>query len=245
VPTPGKLLFAGFEIEVDNGGESNENVRKALLDGTIEELYCKHDGSLTRGFEVVSHPGTWQYWKEFDFHTWSTALKKLNYRSYNTSTCGMHVHISRASLTTLDIYKLLRFLRDNSDLVQYVSRRQAGKLEQWARIDKDSVEHLALKVKQSPEHRPSSRYMALNLENARTVEFRIFRGTLDVAAIKRNLALCFALVHFVKWAGFRQLTKAHFRVWLKVEGRYIIGEPEGKALLSWITGTGESPDIEM
>lgn len=53
--------FFGVELEIDYGGESDSSAR-AILDvangNGLEYLYCKHDGSLDDGFELVSHPMT-------------------------------------------------------------------------------------------------------------------------------------------------------------------------------------------
>ena len=44
----------GIELEVDNGGEYNENADKILCIGNRngDHIYCKHDGSLDAGFEI-------------------------------------------------------------------------------------------------------------------------------------------------------------------------------------------------
>ena len=58
--------FLGVELEVDNtsGDYDNKLIYKAaeqLLDNYCEQLYLKRDGSLTRGFEIVTHPCTLDY----------------------------------------------------------------------------------------------------------------------------------------------------------------------------------------
>lgn len=55
----GKRYF-GVELEVDEGGESDSNAERVLdIANTGNELiYCKHDGSLNDGFEIVTHPMT-------------------------------------------------------------------------------------------------------------------------------------------------------------------------------------------
>lgn len=51
--------FFGVELEVDKAGESDRNAWELLsiANGEGEKrLYCKHDGSLNDGFELVSPP---------------------------------------------------------------------------------------------------------------------------------------------------------------------------------------------
>ena len=59
----GKRYF-GVELEVDEGGESDSNAERVLdiANSGRELIYCKHDGSLNDGFEIVTHPMT------LDFH---------------------------------------------------------------------------------------------------------------------------------------------------------------------------------
>ena len=91
----GKRYF-GVELEVDEGGES-ERVLDIANSGR-ELIYCKHDGSLNDGFEIVTHPMT------LDFHEnnmpWAEIMeeaKKMGYLSHQADTCGLHVHVNRTT----------------------------------------------------------------------------------------------------------------------------------------------------
>ena len=54
----------GVELEIDGAGELDSKASQ-ILDvanrGGLELLYCKHDGSLDDGFELVSHPMSLEY----------------------------------------------------------------------------------------------------------------------------------------------------------------------------------------
>ena len=60
----GKRYF-GVELEIDKGGEDKDNAKEILDVGNAESeydrIYCKHDGSLVDGFEIVTHPMTLEY----------------------------------------------------------------------------------------------------------------------------------------------------------------------------------------
>ena len=62
----GGPLYMGVELEIDEGGESDSNARKILEVANAQEelVYIKHDGSLSDGMEVVSHPMTLAYHME-------------------------------------------------------------------------------------------------------------------------------------------------------------------------------------
>ncbi len=55
-------LFMG-ELEIDKGGEDEDNANELikLANLSLERIYCKHDGSIQDGFEIVSHPMTLEY----------------------------------------------------------------------------------------------------------------------------------------------------------------------------------------
>lgn len=95
----GKRYF-GVELEVDEGGESDSNAERVLdiANSGRELIYCKHDGSLNDGFEIVTHPMT------LDFHEnnmpWAEIMeeaKKMGYLSHQADTCGLHVHVNRTT----------------------------------------------------------------------------------------------------------------------------------------------------
>lgn len=55
----GTPLYMGVELEVDKG-ENPEKLAEELQ-VNVPEIYCKHDGSLDDGVEIVSHPCTLAY----------------------------------------------------------------------------------------------------------------------------------------------------------------------------------------
>ena len=194
-------LFMGVELEIDKGGESGTYAARlcgiANRDGT--HVYCKHDGSLDDGFEIVSHPMTLEYHRNrMNWRAIMDEAVSLGYRSHQTRTCGLHVHVSRAAFgKTYDeqeecISRVVFFVENHwNDLVRF-SRRHTEQLNRWSsrygigRDTKDTYQ----KVK---EGNPG-RYVAVNLENDETVEFRLFRGTLRyetfLAALELVHELC-------------------------------------------------------
>ena len=110
-------LFMGVELEIDNGGDDSDNADTLLMiaNRTGEHVYCKHDGSLSDGFEIVSHPMTLEY------HTnemnWLDIFENavlMEYRSHQTDTCGLHIHVNRSAFGAtieqqyLELYILLK-----------------------------------------------------------------------------------------------------------------------------------------
>ncbi len=64
----------------------------------VEHIYCKHDGSLEDGFEIVTHPMSLEYHEKH--MPWAAVLQEavsMGYRSHQAGTCGLHIHVSRSA----------------------------------------------------------------------------------------------------------------------------------------------------
>lgn len=178
-------LYFGVELEVDRGEKSDKSISEILdiANNDNEHVYLKSDGSLTNGFEIVTHPMTYEY--HLEDMSWKEILNKLvslGYRSHEISTCGYHIHVSRKRLgTTVEeqeesIANLVSFVENNWSKIVRFSRRTEMALNKWAaRCVNTGNRDITLKYVKDGDTR---RYTCINLLNPNTVEFRIFRGTL-------------------------------------------------------------------
>lgn len=197
---PRAAIKYGVELEVEAPRGDRLELAEAVIDALGDDFaVLKEDGSLDSGFEIVSAPATAEIHHErweglFTWHAKRSAL-----RSYDTSTCGMHVHISREGLTQLQIGRMLVFLHnpDNAEFVQKIAQRDPS---QWASCR-------AKKKYADAKCRDGDRYVALNLRPRHTVELRIFKGTLKRESFYKNLEFAAALVAFTAPAE-RSLTDA-------------------------------------
>lgn len=176
--------YLGVELEVDRGGEDNYNAEQVLDVIGNEYAYCKHDGSLDDGFEVVSHPATLDFhMREIDWEGALQELKDLDYVSHDAGTCGIHVHLNREGFgdteeeQDLGIAKVLYFFERHWSKIVKFSRRTYSQLDRWAAryLDDDPTrpEDVLDYAKDD-----MSRYRCVNLCNYSTVELRVFRGSL-------------------------------------------------------------------
>ena len=77
--------YFGVELEIDGAGEYDSNADKILAIGNHDEprVYCKHDGSLDEGFEIVSHPATLDsHMHSFPWEQMMDAAVAMGYRSH-------------------------------------------------------------------------------------------------------------------------------------------------------------------
>ena len=189
--------YFGVELELDHGGEDSGNacaiMGRANLDREL--IYCKHDGSLDSGFEIVTHPMT------LDFHQtampWLDVLDEavgLGYRSHQARTCGLHIHVNRTAFgdteiqQELAIARVLYLVEKFWDELLKFSRRTQSQLDRWA-ARYGYKEHPMQILDRAKERYGRGRYFAVNLLNRNTIEFRLFRGTLKYNTLIATLQL--------------------------------------------------------
>ncbi len=176
-------LFMGVELEIDKGGEDADNAQE-LTDCAEGRIYCKHDGSIDEGFELVSHPMTLDYHKnEMNWQEIFDKAINMGYRSHQTSTCGLHIHCSRAAFGVGEdaqdatVGRVVYFVEKHwNELVRF-SRRKQENLNRWA-AKYATISNTTQETYKKAKDKRMGRYVAVNLENSSTVEFRLFRGTL-------------------------------------------------------------------
>jgi len=167
-------------------------VAQNLIDNFDEDedvFYCKHDGSLHDGFEIVSHPMTLRAHKTMAYSDMLAELKKAGCKSHSTTTCGLHVHVSRSFFTQSEMVKLGLFVYFNKSRLETFARRTESSYAKFKPLNRSNY-------LESAESR--NRYEAINFENARTIEFRLFKGTLKFETFMATLEFCDAVSRFVK-----------------------------------------------
>ena len=189
--------FFGVELEIDGAGESNYNARRLLkiANGEEERIYCKHDGSLDDGFEIVTHPMSLDY--QVHHMPWERICEEassMGYTSHQAGTCGLHVHVSRLAFgaTELEqdaaIARVLYFFEKHWEELLKFSRRTRRQLEQWAsRYGYKEQPREILEHAKKGYH--GGRYTCVNLQPDSTIEFRMFRGTLKHNTLIATLQL--------------------------------------------------------
>ena len=190
-------LFYGVELEIDKGGEENSNAQRLLdiANSRDERIYCKHDGSINDGFEIVSHPMSLDY--HINNMNWLDVFEKatqMDYRSHNTSTCGLHIHCSRSAFgkdydkQEQAIGRVVFFVEKHwNELVKF-SRRTPENLNHWA-AKYATISNTTEETYKKAKDKRMGRYVAVNLENYNTIEFRLFRGTLRYKTFLATLQL--------------------------------------------------------
>ena len=196
-------LFMGVELEIDKGGEDNENAEALLniANRHKEHIYCKHDGSIDNGFEMVSHPMSLEYHtNEMNWLDVFNNAVTMDYRSHQTSTCGLHVHVNRSAFgKSVDeqedvISRIVYFVENHWNELLKFSRRTEETINRWA--SRYGISTTAKDTYKNAKDKHMGRYVAVNLENYSTVEFRLFRGTLCYKTFIATLQLIYEICRF-------------------------------------------------
>ena len=209
-------LYLGWELEVERkNSDYSPAVAAAFVRWTAKQSgevvrNIERDGSLSNGFEIISQPATLAYhMRKAGLADILGFLSDAGYASHDTGSCGLHVHVSESALgrtpeardrvKALIVLLVDRFYGAESSMPlvkfarrspnHYCSKNNAGIRRG------DNRETIVAKAKATS--RGCDRYRAVNLTNAATVEFRLFKGTLNAETFAATLQLVDTLV---RWA---------------------------------------------
>lgn len=207
----------GVELEVEyrNAQTAMANDSLRMMWGNEDVTFLKSDGSLRDGVEAVSHPMTLDFARSNINRDALASLSQQGVRSWNTNTCGIHIHLGRDTFRNhshLARFMIL-FTRSKEQIVALAGRETS----QWASFELNPDESI---VKQADgKQLPHTRYRAINLMNRDTVEIRVFRGSLNPDTIIAHMELLSAMTEYTRdqrnIIGLsKSLTWVQFRGWL-------------------------------
>lgn len=201
VERPG-TRYIGCEMEMEGGDcyrYRNTLHLKLKKDGYDKHVYFMHDGSLTDGCETATVPIELDYaLTEYPFDTIHKVAQKCSMRAHQTDTCGLHIHVNRASIPDFELTMakvLLTFDKFYDKLLTFGRRRQKDRPEHWcakpnADIQKsDTPMELRDKLCVARDH-----YRAVNMLPRNTVEFRLWKGTHNPDTIRATIDFLSTLI---------------------------------------------------
>lgn len=212
------LAYFGVELETEPRSRASRTagLEAYTASSVVSDVYAKDDGSLSSlGVEWVTHPRTlsaWQSWSAFG--QFCESLRLAGWRSWDTETCGLHVHASRAAFDGAShLGRLVYFFRRNeAGLIGF-----AGRSSTWAdfsRLRQGSITGKTSGVS-------AAHYDALNLSNWSTVEFRIFKPSLRFGRVLASVELCASLIEYTRPLSALDMSHANwstFTAYLRANG---------------------------
>jgi len=196
-------MYLGLELEtemrrVDDGSLFASSALQGIA-------YLKHDGSISSGFEIVTHPHTHQQYRDNSALLWNTIetlRKDYDARSWDTDTCGLHIHLSRDGFSSgAHLHRFIAFVYHNAPHMM----KFAGRKTRFARFNDvytfDEYDRPVFSIKHkvgNPDRHSSERYSAVNTQNKHTIELRFFRGTMNTSSVLSALDLAQAMVEYTR-----------------------------------------------
>lgn len=216
-------IYFGFELEIEHKDYSRKNQHEAVrvLKDNMN-CYLEHDGSLNDGgFEIVSQPQTYKYLMQ-NYENYKNVFGKLidlGYISHNSSHCGLHFHVTAPSEKREDIVSRLWLIIENyKEQFEKISRRKGD--FHWCHFlsENNPKSSLSGMYKMKGVQKDGTRYLVINNQNSKTIEIRLFRGTLNVDTFFADLQL----VNNLFTLAYDLNTKIEDITWAKlIKGQYI------------------------
>lgn len=208
-------VFLGLECEV-NTGDSPEplwRISRHVQNAVGNVAYLKSDSSIGTGFELVTHPMSYEY--ALERFPWGVFADLTGtFRVDENDSCGIHVHVSRAGFSGPGhLYRWQKFIYRNQQAVQAIARRRSSNWAAFHQTQRDMALWVAktggLHEYVSPDawyapaayrgrYFSSQRYSAINLQNAQTLEVRVFAGSLKPVEIQAALGLVNGSVEYTR-----------------------------------------------
>jgi len=228
------LLYLGVELEIDDG--DREDVIGELLYYADDEkfFYMKHDGSLSvDGIELCFQPRSLQSWFECreKIEMLFSYLTASGYRSHN-SWCGLHIHVNRNFFSTASkrrnrayVYRLMYiFERHWKDLVKFSRRSDEAISSYCGRYLYDSESEIKNNTHYETVKKLLSaskgKYFAVNDLHRDTVEFRLWRGSLNVETFYATLELTSNICEVAKNLKTSEISSLEFLDLLLLHSEY-------------------------
>jgi hypothetical protein len=219
-PYPYSLLF-GYEneVELSNTEDSlTDNAEKII--NQYPFLYAKNDASLNMGCEFNTHPFNMNWFLKRNKIQYIRKLIAEGFRAKRT--CGFHVHLSRNYFTVNHQLKMVKMFYGYPNFIARVSQRSAmfyckskiaRDVRRWIAYRDDSViTPIDMKTlsgcKNVIEYQNDEyvKYVALNFLPKKSIEVRIFQGTVNKKLILAYLEFCLSVTLFTKDETFDKVT---------------------------------------
>lgn len=119
--------FMGFELEMEcvDANIGRAATARQLTDHFNGLVYCKEDGSLNYGLEMVTHPGTIEFWREDVDWSVLANIAQQGVRAWDTTTAGLHIHLNVRSFQSRSHFArfYMLFQRNRDWWVAFAGRR--------------------------------------------------------------------------------------------------------------------------
>ena len=198
---PKELLYFGLELEVERSYSISSKSELAIakeLKRLNKYLHIKRDGSISNGFELADQPQTLQYFYKH-IYEWQQIFDILcKFEYYDDNAAGFHIHINGNYLTKDEIVKLYYFVHSQKSLFTKVGRRSGGYHYEYKRMTKVEYNNKFNEDTLGYGYQRNEALNITNLPNRGTLEFRLFRSTIDIKLFIATIEFVDIVVNYIK-----------------------------------------------
>lgn len=183
----------GVELEVTSRvTEHGEAAAKILKEANkFLKSYCKSDSSVCDGFELVTHPFTYDFAvsnkkKIRDVFDSMADAGVVSGREHDIVENGMHIHVSKDSLDDDGWIRFITIFYESPQFTWNISNRvDSDKFRRFSSMFIDSSPKVAWERQAII---PGERHTAINITD-KTVEVRFFNATVDPHVFMSNIEI--------------------------------------------------------
>lgn len=189
----------GVELEMKANSQSDLGDICARANGC--GFLAEYDGSLDEalGVEIVAPPIPLAQFRKGVWSEFMDGIRRLGTGWDAGTGYGIHISITRSTLSKAQQSKFVRFFADNKAFCEAIAGR---KETSYARYQRQSW-----KVCDCYE---TEKYLAASIRSENRVEVRIFRSTLKFSSFLKNVQFVAALVEFVRQSSLSRNTAVEF-----------------------------------
>jgi hypothetical protein len=183
-------LYLGPEIEIETPYSGGERCARIAGSHLGDLGYLKEDSSIDNGFEIVTHPMSYEW--ALEHFPWRMLAELDDAGCCATADTGLHIHLSRDGFSsTCHTYRWMKFIYRNQSQVTTLAGRTSA---QWARFSDDDRRA----VRDYAKGKLGDRYRAINTNNDDTFELRIFASSLDPQRVRAVFGFAAASVEYTR-----------------------------------------------
>lgn len=184
------------------------------------QCVVSYDGSVPNGFELIITPTKRYALKNLKLHKLVRELATMGCSSHRSGKCGFHIHLSRNKWFQKE-WKFRNKKYSNASLYQYFFAYLNAEIITFSKRNLGAINrYCAPRI-------GGIRYSMVNLSNSKTVEVRIWRGTLNPIRLQAYILFTLAALDFCKAhspavimpGGARRIEKI-FTDWLATRDEY-------------------------
>ncbi|MGW4330453.1 hypothetical protein ACWEKR_31745 [Nocardia sp. NPDC004573] len=227
-------LYLGMELEIKTPDRSYRDAVDTAVAHIRDLAYLKEDGSISCGFELVTHPMSYEF--ALQRFPWQLLGRLRLLGCYTDDGVGIHVHLSRAGFTNpAHAYRWLKFVYRNERSVTTLARRRDS---EWARFSSHQRSNAQEYAKGGTDG--YGRYQAINVCPEDTFELRVFASSLHTQQVQAALAFAAASVEYTRGLSAADIARRRgwewtaFTTWVRSHPQYspLLAEMEALACAS-------------